>query len=120
MNCIFCKQSLNLHRDWAPPTMEGLPEGVGFYAGSSTLIYMCKPCKSQQDYDKATGKLTYYNFRVGLYWLSFHPKYNFFNLGEDQPDDIGNTEDILTLNFLPNVTPQNTTIERIKLWLLFS
>lgn len=98
--------------------MEGLPEGVSFYAGDPTIIYKCVPCKSQQDYQQ--GKLHRIIFRVGQYWLHFLPKYNHFDLGRDPPNDPCNTETILVFKFLPPLTPQNTTEERIKLLLLFS
>lgn len=122
--CIFCQQPLELYKEWLPPDMGG--KG---YAGEPTFIYMCEPCKSQQDYHKVTSELTHYNFRVDLYWLRFNPgwgpagswsQYNSFSLGKDPPDDIGNTETILRLDFIPKLTPQNTTVERIKTLLLFS
>src|SRR5579885_3390722 len=117
-NCIFCQESIPLHETWMPPDLGGMG-----YAGEPTHIYMCDPCKSQQDYDVKTDQLTYYNFRIGLYRLQFHPnpknngKYKSFRLGKDPPEDIGNTETILHLDFLPDYTPQNTTEERIQLLL---
>ena len=114
-NCMYCHQQMSYSKLWTPPDMGGMG-----YAGEPTNIYMCGPCKSQQDYHLHTGELTYHNFRVGLYWLQFHPKYNHFQLGKDEPDDIGNTETILWLEFLPvHLTPQNTTEERIKTLLIF-
>lgn len=114
--CIFCQQPLDPWEDWHPPDV-----GPNGYAGEHTLIYQCVPCKSQQDFQE-NGERRYYNFRVGLYWLRFHPNSDWrpFTIGKDPPDDIGNTETIMELNFLPQLTPQNTTEERIKLILLFS
>ena len=112
---MYCDQFMSYSRLWTPPDMAGCG-----YAGEPHYIYMCEPCKSQQDVDILTDKITYYNFRVGLYWLGFHPKYNHFSLGQDPPNDPGNTETILNLNFLPKLTPHNTTVKRIKLFLLFS
>jgi hypothetical protein len=104
-NCMYCNQLMEYAED------------CGTY-----YIYVCKSgCKHQENVDSETGKIIYYNFRVGPYWLKFSPKHNCFFLGKDPPDDIGNTENILTFNFLPtHLTPQNTTEERIKLLLLFS
>jgi len=113
---MYCDKHMSYAEVWTPPDM-----GSCGYAGTAHYIYMCESCKHQEDIDIETGEMTYSSFRVGLYWLQFNHKYNSFKLGEDPPDDIGNTDTILRLNFLPtHLTPQNTTEERIKLYLLFS
>jgi hypothetical protein len=113
---MYCNQLMSYGEVWS--LLDVGPHG---YAGEEHYIYLCEHCRSQQDVDIPTGQIVYYNFRVGLYHLVFHPKYGYFTLGEGPPEEIGNTDTILEFDFLPKgYTPQNTTIERIKLLLLFS
>lgn len=114
--CIFCQAEMSVWEILRPEN------GINFYAGSDVDIYQCKPCHSQQDFNPYTDKLIYYNFRVqnSKYGVCFYPKPQ-FALIKDYSDQINGEEVILRFDFLPiDLTPQNTTEERIKKLLVFS
>jgi len=102
---------------WTSPDMDGMG-----YAGKAHYIYMCESCKSQQDVDISTGKITRHSFHIGKFQLVFRPESEWYKFGiEDCSDEYHGPENILELNLLPTyLTPQNTSEERIKLFLLFS
>lgn len=110
--CIFCQQPIDL---WDDIPSDPEHSDNYYHAGEGQSIYQCKPCNSQQDFGMVTGKLLNYGFHVGQYGLWFFPKHNIFKI-KQYPDE----ETLLTLEVLPGLTPQNTTVERIKLLLLFS
>jgi hypothetical protein len=102
---------------WTPPDC-----GPNSYAGTAHYIYLCKPCRSQQDVDISTGKIYYHTFKVGKYQLSFHPESDWWPFSiSDCSDEVNGPEQILSLKVLPTeYTPQNTTEERIRTLLVFS
>jgi hypothetical protein len=114
-DCMYCNQLMSYAEIWTPPDV-----GMG-YAGEPYYIYMCEPCKSQQDVDIQTGQIMYYNFKVpnSEYGVCFHPKYNSCDI-QDYSDKIHGEEVILSFDFMPDLNPQNTTKERIKLYLVCS
>ena len=79
--------------------------------------FECKPCRSTQ-YFESSGKSRHYLFRIGPYKLYFMP--DTYSIPKFQLCN-GNLGPIVELDYLPhNLTPQTTTIERIKTLILFS
>lgn len=89
---------------------------TGPYKDEESYEYECKRCRSTQ-YFNPSGRPQHYLFWVGPYKLYFipytyeHPVFQLCN---------GNLGPIFELNFLPNLTPQNCSEERIKILILFS
>lgn len=108
--CRFCKNKMS-------PL-------VPFHSRGKTLYsYHCIRCASEQLFDD-TGQALEYSFRVGDYLCQFNSPTYKFQVVKQGPQGLGGvpyTKVILTLDFVPhNLTPQNTTEERIKTLILFS
>jgi hypothetical protein len=79
--------------------------------------YWCYSCKSEQIYREDASPIDW-SFLVPPYMLYFWPGHN-FTIFLMEGDYIG--KPILTTKAVPvKMTPQNITIERVKLLILFS
>lgn len=115
-SCLFCSQRLTFTGSFSNDLYPlhggtGLPDHYSFE---------CEPCQSEQMF-LTTGKLLDYNFRVGPYVLWFFPGTNKSTIAyREILNQVPVTRTVLVLNFLPDLTPQNTTEERIQTLILFS
>lgn len=102
--CRFCKQRM------APLTPFQLG-GVG-----TVYSFLCQRCNSEQLFD-TNARLLESNFKVGEYTLDFHhygDRTHKFQVSKD-------AKIVFQLEFIPhNITPKNTTEDRIKILILFS
>lgn len=105
--CRYCSRRLQSHKSYSDP---GVPNREPYYE------FECKACHSTQ-YFRSSGQPLHYLFWIGPYKLYFiptgygHPLFQLCN-GELGP--------IFELHYLPDLTPQNCTEERIKTLILFS
>lgn len=76
----------------------------------------CPRCHANQTYDP-NGKPLRFTFVVSPYVMVFDMEHNNFTIREESKyDNI-----LMTCNYIPkNMTPQNTTLEKIKTLILFS
>jgi hypothetical protein len=108
--CRFCQRRLK---------MVGCKNDLNGY---EEFIYWCQACLANQTFD-ARAKPLRWSFQVGRYELQFWPQdrqFAIFLLNERDLPILTINKCVLTLNFLPYLTPQNTTEERLKLFILFS
>lgn len=76
----------------------------------------CNDCQATQSFDP-DGNLICYSFEVKPYILMFDLKENLFTISERS----NMAEKIVASKCIPNhLTPQNTTLEKIKTYILFS
>lgn len=108
--CRFCKRKLTV------------TNVKGGYKEPQEFICWCEACQSEQVYnDKA--RAIYWSFeinhkyRVQFWAIPGEPQCSIFLLanGGKEIDKC-----LLSIDFIPYLTPQNTTEERIKLFLVFS
>lgn len=111
--CRFCQRELVYLTAFRNPKNESL------------YSYQCVRCNSEQLYTKDGAPATY-NFKIaGTFELRFLP-------GEDKPFKVYalshvhldgtpfTGKPVLELDFMPQLTPQNCSLERIKTLILFS
>ena len=82
-------------------------------------MFLCKRCHSEQIFN-LSGKLLHWDFRIGAYELDFSHISGLFKIKHYPPGEMFKGTIVLELDFLPYLTPQNTTVERIKTLILFS
>ena len=104
--CVFCQRKL----------ADGQPcYDTKDYRTVSTTT-RCHKCNVNQTFDNS-GKPTNYTFEVEPYILVFNLRDNQFTIR--LRTDYSNP--VVTMNYIPkNLTPQSTTLERIKLLITFS
>lgn len=117
--CRFCQGKLLTSSEYYNLSLLD-PEEDNNLSYTSYHEFHCVICDSTQQY-LPNGQYGIYRFCVNKkYQLSFIPAYSEFYITQITPQ-YGNNLIVLKLNFLPtNLTPQNTTEERIKLLILFS
>jgi hypothetical protein len=107
MNCYFCQQ----------PMPAKVMETANSYVATWSA-YDCEPCQAHYEYSHESDEITHYRFTVENLSAYFYPRLNQFNLLNRQPP-IGSSALLLTLHFLPNLTPTNL-LYRYKTLLTFS
>jgi len=105
--CRFCFRRLTLTRKLS-------------YDICEEFLCWCSACKSKQVFD-ANAKPLYWSFEVGgTYRVYFWPDDPLFNIFLIDGSSIEGQCVLRMTTIPPNITPQNTTVERIKTWILFS
>ncbi len=108
--CRFCNRKMN--------------SLTSFQSRGRTIYSLyCVPCRSEQLFEE-DGKTLEYSFRVGDYLCQFNlpygPVFRIVKQGMEMAD-LSPHKVVLKLDFIPeNLTPQNTTIDKIKTMILFS
>lgn len=110
LTCRFCYRPLIYAQTSASP--------------GSTLLYQykCLACNSTQHFWE-NGSPAHYTFTIGNYILIFLPAIQAMEIVRINHNPNGTTLGnlVLKLPFLPtNLTPQNTTEDRIKTMIVFS
>ena len=82
-------------------------------------LYLCKSCHSEQCF-ATNGELMEYEFMIDIYRLIFRPKEHRFKIMKYPGGRLRDGKTILDVQTCPHLTPQNTTLEKIKLLVLFS
>lgn len=111
--CRFCQQKMissgAVVDDYTKPT-----EYIAAW------LYLCKRCHSEQAFE-ANGRIVWYDFSVGAYYLLFNPKQRTFEITLYPNGRLRPGTSLLKINACPtHLTPQNTPLERVKLLILFS
>lgn len=91
--------------------------------GRTVYSLYCMFCRSEQLFEEG-GKPLEYSFRVENYLCQFNmpngPVFRIVKQGMEMAG-LAPQKVVLKLNFIPeNLTPQNTTIDKIKTMILFS
>ena len=118
MNCLFCKKELT------DPTREELdgeePPGYRIFAE-----YECRDCRAEFVMCETIGQITEYKFQYKKYTLDFDVPNSKFKIiamkisGNDRDGAFVSYEDIINLNFLPDLTPQNVEA-KLPIYITFS
>ena len=97
--CVFCKEITNL-----------ISQGILYDE------FICRLCNSVQMHNFDTSVLINYTFVIDKYQFYFWPNFDdgvdlfeIYALKKNERDEL-----LLTLNFIPDFTPQNMTEDKIK------